>query len=147
MSDVWACVYTAESELRPAKCASQYIRQLFVVCLSFDVAIEEAEKEHRLKPDILMCSTLGHPVYIHSILPSIACNTICFHLSSSSPVQFPAMRLPNGIRSCFTFTYSCFTVSHPSTAFTATFSHKLPIVDNSYAHVHFTSLLTAEPEP
>ena len=33
-----ACVYTAESELRPAKCASQYIWQLFVVvCLSFEV--------------------------------------------------------------------------------------------------------------
>ena len=28
ITDVWACVYTAESELRPAKCAGQYIRQL-----------------------------------------------------------------------------------------------------------------------
>ena len=80
-------------------------------------------------------------------LPSISCNTICAPLSSSSPVLFPAMSLPNGIHRCFTFTHSCFTVSHPSSAFTTTYSHKLSVVDNSYAHVHFTSLLTAEPEP
>ena len=73
-----------------------------------------------MKPDILMCSTLGF-LYTHTpLLSSIACNTIYFLFSISSPDLFPAMRLPNGIRSCFTFTYFCFTVRHDSSAFTTT---------------------------
>ena len=93
ITDEWAC--TAEYELRPAICASQYVRQLFVVaCLSFDVsrggwvkAQVEAWYPH-------VFNTWSNCIATYTpFLPAIACNTICAPLSSSSPLLFPAMRL------------------------------------------------------
>ena len=43
--------------------------------------------------------------------------------------------------------FPCLTVSHTSSAFASTCANRLPILDNPHAHVYFTSLLTAEPEP
>ena len=94
--------------------------------------------------------TLSHWCSIacsQTISSCFACEAICSLLSHSLSVSFSARRLPNGIRICFTFIYFCFTVRHPCSAFTTTCSHQLPVVDNSYAQVYLTSLLTAEPQP